>query len=397
MKSRLKKYKSAKKKNRKPSANFTKFIPSALIHDNQLKTFIEIAPDPIMVFDNHTIVVEFNLAAEVFFGYPSETVIGKHLLELKGIPDNTLKRLQDEFILVISGNERSPFEFEFKKSDLPLINLELNYRLIQTDDQTSGLMVTFRDVTERKQAELALRAEKDYLDKIHNSVGEAIFTVSLPDRTIKYVNGAVEKIFGYTPEESIDQNTSLFHPDKQSYINIGEILRERIRTGENFTRIKRTLKKKNGELFSAEVSSSIMTLDDGSIQVISIVRDLSDKNRADLAIRENRERYKTFFQGSIDAIYVNKVDGTFEDFNDATLELFGYTKEELLNTNVKSHSKFFSFFYSICFGISANDNCFLFGFNFYHFFVSIQSVKIVFHYHIKDYQIDLLFLDVLHS
>ena len=43
MKSRLKKYKSAKKKNRKPSANFTKILQSALINDNRLKTYIEIA------------------------------------------------------------------------------------------------------------------------------------------------------------------------------------------------------------------------------------------------------------------------------------------------------------------------------------------------------------------
>ena len=335
MTSRPGKKKSGNKKYHTHSLILTNFVSSVLITEDRLKTYIEIAPDPIIVFDNNTIVVEFNPAAEVFFGYQSETVIGRHLLELKGIPDNTLKRLQDEFILVISGNERSPLDFEFKKSDLPLINIELNYRLIQTDDQISGLLVTFRDVTERKQAELALRAGRDYLDKIHDSVGEAIFTVSLPDRTIKYVNSAVELIFGYTPEECINQNTLLFYPDKQSYINFGEILRERIQSGENFTRIKPTLKKKNGELFSAEVSSSIMTLDDGSIQVISIVRDLSDKNRADLAIRVNRERYKTFFQGSIEAIYVNKVDGTFEDFNDATLELFGYTKEELLNINVK--------------------------------------------------------------
>ena len=79
-----------------------------------------------------------------------------------------------------------------------------------------------------------------------------------------------------------------------------------------------------------------MKLKNGDVQIISIVRDLSDKNRAVHAIKENRERYKTFFQGSKDPIYVVNVDGTFVDVNDATLELFGYTKEKVLSTNVKS-------------------------------------------------------------
>ena len=334
--SQHKREKTTKLKDVKLSATPAYNKSSALINDKKLETYIEVSPDPIITFDTHGNVVSFNPAAEFCLGVPAEKVKGLHLLELKGVPDKTLKRLQDEFTLVISGEVRAPLEFEFKKVDSQEIYLEMNYRLIQTDGRTAGLLVTLRDITERKQAEVALRAERDYLDRIHESVGEAIFTVSLPERTIKYVNRAVEKIFGYSPEECINKNTKIFHPDEESYVNFGEIMNERIQKGEDYLRIKRQLKKKNGEIFSAEVSSSIMRLDNGNVQVISIVRDLSDQNRAQYAIRENRERYKTFFQGSKDAIYVIKVDGTFEDVNDAALELFGYTKEELLSTNVKS-------------------------------------------------------------
>lgn len=340
MKSRPKKKKSAKKNNLTHRAASVTTKSPVLINDKRLKTYIEIAPDPIIIFDNQAIVTDFNPAAEDCFGISSEIVIGRHLLELKGIPVKTLKRFKNEFSLVMSGEVKTPLDFEFKRTGLPEINLEMNYRLIQTDDQTSGLLVTLRNITERKQAELALRSERDYLDKIHDSVEEAIFTVSLPDRIIEYVNRAVEKIFGYTPEECINQNTLIFYPDKEAYINSGEILSERMRNDDDNIRIKRILKKKNGELFTAEVSSTIMRLDNGKVQLISIVRDLSDQNRAKYAIRENRERYQTFFQGSKDAIYVINVDGTFEDVNESTLELFGYTKEELLSTNVKHLYKY---------------------------------------------------------
>ena len=259
---------------------------------------------------------------------------------MEGIPDKTLQLFQKYFPLIISGIDGAPLDFECKKGLLSNRIVRMNYRLIQTDDQTSELLVTLSDVTGKKQAENALGAGRDYLNAIHDSIGEAIFVLSIPDRTIKYVNRAVEKIFGYNPEECINQNSSLFYPDKEAYTNVGKNINERIKNGEDFIRVTRRLKKKNGEIFSAEVSSSIIRLDDGSVQIISVVRDLSDQNRAKNVMRESRERYKTFFQGSNDAIYVNKVDGTFEDVNDATLKLFGYTKEELLSANVKSLYKY---------------------------------------------------------
>ena len=54
---------------------------------------------------------------------------------------------------------------------------------------------------------------------------------------------------------------------------------------------------------------------------------------------ESEERYRSFFEGSKDAIYLTSVDGKFEDVNDAFLKLFGYEKDEVLTNNVKSFYK----------------------------------------------------------
>ncbi len=58
--------------------------------------------------------------------------------------------------------------------------------------------------------EEALKKSWDYLQNLNNSLGDAIFTVNLPEQTIEYVNKAVEHIFGYTIEECIGKSTHVF-------------------------------------------------------------------------------------------------------------------------------------------------------------------------------------------
>ncbi|HSK21113.1 MAG TPA: EAL domain-containing protein [Longimicrobiales bacterium] len=52
-------------------------------------------------------------------------------------------------------------------------------------------------------------------------------------------------------------------------------------------------------------------------------------------LRESEERYRTLFEESRDAIYVTRIDGRFIDANTAALELFGYSRDELMNVNAR--------------------------------------------------------------
>jgi PAS domain S-box-containing protein len=56
-----------------------------------------------------------------------------------------------------------------------------------------------------------------------------------------------------------------------------------------------------------------------------------EREQSERALRESEVKYRSLFQDSLDAIYATSRDGTFADANQATLDLFGYSKEELLN------------------------------------------------------------------
>jgi PAS domain S-box-containing protein/putative nucleotidyltransferase with HDIG domain len=74
----------------------------------------------------------------------------------------------------------------------------------------------------------------------------------------------------------------------------------------------------------------------------AIDRELREaKNRqerriTEIQLRKSEEKYRTLFEDSSDAIYLNNQDGELIDFNLSTLELFGYSREEMLGINTKS-------------------------------------------------------------
>lgn len=62
--------------------------------------------------------------------------------------------------------------------------------------------------------------------------------------------------------------------------------------------------------------------------------DANEQKQPDESLRDSEERYRTFFEESKDAIYIVDRDGKIIDVNQASLDLMGYTKEEMLNLNI---------------------------------------------------------------
>jgi len=70
-------------------------------------------------------------------------------------------------------------------------------------------------------------------------------------------------------------------------------------------------------------------------QLLETVRTAIEKQKIGKALRESEERYRTLFEGSRDAIYITSADNRSVEFNQATLDLFGYTRTEIMKMKLR--------------------------------------------------------------
>jgi len=74
---------------------------------------------------------------------------------------------------------------------------------------------------------------------------------------------------------------------------------------------------------------------DGVNRVASVIHDVTERKRTENALRESQMRYRALFEGSRDAIYVTAREGKIVDANQSMLDLFGYTREEMIGLDAR--------------------------------------------------------------
>jgi PAS domain S-box-containing protein len=203
--------------------------------------------------------------------------------------------------------------------------------IIAATGEQIGALTLFSDITERRQAEEALRqSEARHRALFDNSI-DAIFATA-PDGRVFAANQVACRIFGMTEEELIragrDGITDWSDPRH------GLALAERARSG--YLRQELGYVRKDGTKFTAEVSSVI--LPDRTTSFV-ILRDITQRKKAEETLRESEERFRAIFEHASDAILVTDPAGSGKvlSANPAACRMFGYSAEEFVGLDRQSH------------------------------------------------------------
>jgi PAS domain S-box-containing protein len=150
------------------------------------------------------------------------------------------------------------------------------------------------------------------------------------DGTFKYINPKFRELFGYELNDIPNGKTwfrkafpdpTYRHNVISAWINDSKIFAPGERRPRVFTATCKDGTEKIVNLISVqlEMGENLMTCED-----------ITEHMHFDEALRESEERYRTLFEGSRDAVYITTREGEFVDFNQAFLDLFGYSREELM-------------------------------------------------------------------
>jgi len=136
------------------------------------------------------------------------------------------------------------------------------------------------------------------------------------------------RILGFNPAEQHQAIEQLSNKNSSLYV-LNEIHAKAEQSGVYKKDVE--IFKNNSELRVISVQCKMTANSSGGNVFQGIVQDVTERKRAEREMVKSQERYQDIFTNSRDAIYICTLDGKFIDFNQATLDLFDFTKEELMN------------------------------------------------------------------
>jgi PAS domain S-box-containing protein len=196
------------------------------------------------------------------------------------------------------------------------------------DGNPSAFVALLQDITERKQAEEALRkSEEKYRDLI-NGMNDTIWVID-HDLAILDVNKAASAILGYTREELLamkvpEIDASLTDTHIQTLAESMSMDKVQIFETSHQT--------KEGRIIPVEVSSSLVSYA-GRTVIMSIARDITERKRAEEELLLAERRYRALIEYATDGIVLINAEGKFKYISPSVERLFGYDQKEAMQRN----------------------------------------------------------------
>jgi len=188
------------------------------------------------------------------------------------------------------------------------------------------------DITDRKQAEAALRESEGKFRTVLENVPDLVLVHR--DGVILYVNPAMIQTMGYTPEEVI--NTPIIGYIVPEYHGrVADAVRKRTTTAASVEPYEIELLTKAGGRLNVIVRGTMIEFG-GSPAVLNVLTDITERKHAEAALHETEERYRSLFDRSLDCVYIHDFLGKFIEANPSALKLLGYTGEEIRSVNFTS-------------------------------------------------------------
>ncbi|MFX1272968.1 MAG: PAS domain S-box protein, partial [Promethearchaeota archaeon] len=253
--------------------------------------------------------LEFNAAYQQLSGYSEEELGEKTFWDLTPPQWHEMeKRIYRDQTLVNGYSDI--YEKELLRKDGTIIPIELRVTLTRDDEGNPiGTWAIVRDISLRKRAEEALREERDTAQRYLDIAGAAIVVVDV-DARIHLINRKGLEIVGYESSEVVGKSWfDYFTPNEKAHEE-RETLVDIIRSGTGLSgKFSRALVNKYGEERLVAWEFELITNDtENIIGMIASGEDITERDRAERALRESEEQYKSTLWAISDAIHVVDTD-----------------------------------------------------------------------------------------
>lgn len=227
-----------------------------------------------------------------------------------------------------------PYDFEYR-----LRALDGSYRWFRSRGQAvrnaagraERMLGTITDVTDRHNAQEALRQSEERYRILVDGVRTIVWEVDVATLQFTFVSGAAEQILGYPLTDWYAENfwRNHIHPDdRQAAV---EFCAEKTAQGLEHTFEYRMIAADGREVWIQDLASVVMR-DGRPAGLRGVMIDITERKRAATALAASEERFRAIFERHAYPLWVyERPSGRFLAVNRAAVEKYGYTREQFLS------------------------------------------------------------------
>ena len=303
----------------------------AALHDSeeQLRTITDAIPALISYVDKGGCYRLNNRAYETWFALDRGDVAGRHLSEVLG--DAAWEKVRPRIERALAGEEvRFEDLLPYRGGGPRWVSVTYTPYRDPTGD-VRGVVVLVNDISERKATEEVVRQSEERFSKAFRASPDGLVVSSAADGAIREVNDSFLGIFGLQRHEAIGRRSTelgLF-VDPADRARVLDLLKRDGRVRDFEVGVRR----RGGDVRTARISVEAMDVA-GEPSILTIIRDITDRRRAEEARRESETRLSAVVGTAVDAIVTIDDRGIIDSANPATERLFGYSHDELVGRNV---------------------------------------------------------------
>lgn len=300
--------------------------------ERRFRTLIERSSDGIAILDSGGVVTYSGPSIERILGYTVEEFVGMNVGDLFHPDDlKPCARLMEELLIRPGDSVSAQFRLRHKSGEWRWIESICTNLLHEPD--IGGIVINYRDISERKTAEDALRQSEARFRAVFQDAAIGIAVVDSEGHPIES-NPALQEMLGYSGEELRRMTFAEFtHPEDVA--GDLDLFREVLdRKRDSYQVEKRYIRKDQSVVWGRLTASAVRDVDGRMLFGVGMVEDITERKKTEEALRESEERYRDLFENANDIVFTHNFGGRFLSVNRVTESVTGYTREELLSLNV---------------------------------------------------------------
>jgi PAS domain S-box-containing protein len=300
--------------------------------ESRYRSLIDTMNEGFATADENYVFTYVNTRFAEMLGYATEDMVAHKMLEFVDEANQAIALAQGDRRHI---GEHDHYELAWTAKDGRKVYTLVSPRpILGAEGQFAGSFATLTDITDRREAEEALRKSEEKYRQLIQCANDAILLSELtddgtPGRFIEVNEVACQRL-GYSRDELLTMGP--LDIDSPEFVaSMPAVTKSLLKHGHCTFEMAHV--NRQGLKIPVEVSAHLFELE-GKRTVLSIARDITERKQVEQTLRQSEERFRNLFERAADEFLLHDLNGRFVEVNKSTCDVLGYTREEMLQLTV---------------------------------------------------------------